>query len=147
MAYDDPNEVTGRPWTKRMHESTPELRKKFADAIKKLIEENDGEFIGTYDEILKKAELDETYYGDLFNEMNDIKKEYGIHSKRGPRRGKNKGNIYSLVSSFTVSRFDNNSNNILTQISNLLNAKDIDKLTKDQAVSLLKVIRMIIIQD
>lgn len=151
MSYKEINKATGKPWTERFHTTDQDntndqkIRKKFAETIINLIKANNGKYKGTYEEILRAAGFDETYYGDLFNEMNRIREEYGINKERGSRRGNNPGDEYSLATNIVAQYVEENTVGFskLAQIKNLLDAKDIDKLTKDEAVSMLKVIRLI----
>lgn len=76
-----------KSWSKRLHQPSDMLLKIFGSSLVDLITKNQGEFVGTYNEILKNAGLSyditqpDNYYGDLFNDMKQVKTLYEIESK------------------------------------------------------------------
>lgn len=84
--------VSGQ-WRKRLHKPSEMLSSIFSSSLIELINKGGGTFQGTYNDILRNAGLPydlssiDNYYGDLFNEMNEIKLIYGIESKAMGSKG------------------------------------------------------------
>ena len=144
MAWDGKHPKTNEPWKKRMHERNEDTLKKFSDALVELIDDNNGEFIGHLNEILIKAGFDDTYYGDLVNDIGLVTKGLGVIVDGPPRKRRyryinkaieNKGNL--------ITEIETSSDEIIDQIKFIVYSRDIAIMTNDELKVTLKIIKKI----
>lgn len=124
-----------KSWTKRQHSRTEALLKQFEDALKDLIEENNGVFEGSFAEILNKAGLDiDTYYGDLYNDLNEIKKRNNIVTKTLGRKGA-RYTFERKTDSRSEYEFEDE------DLKKLLSNLNLDEISADDSKAILRVLK------
>lgn len=137
MAYD-------KSWT--TGEYSEQDVEKIGNCLLNMIQENEGEYIATIEEIGKlcgytrEKEKLEKQYGKLFNALQEAKKKYKIEAITKGR----KGNIYKIQENKPPKEKVNTSSEELESIKFLLDTVNCNEITPEKAIQLIKLIKKII---